>query len=102
MNPYDELLRFIERETELIKAGRWEELIKLEQRRSKLLKILPPNPPPEAQTILSIALTRLQTNAAMLSASLATVRGELDRMGRARTKLGSYSQQPKSTFHIRG
>jgi hypothetical protein len=102
MTPYEELVAFVERETELIQTGQWHELVELEAQRSDLLAKLPKNPPAEMHRLLEIVLERLKHNAAALSASLAEVRGELDRIGRSRQALGSYAQQPTSRFHIRG
>ena len=102
MTCYDELVAFVERETELIQAGKWHELVELESQRSSLLAKLPPNPPAEVHELLEVVLTRLKRNAAALSASLAQVRGDLDRIGRTRTALGSYAQQPTARFHLRG
>jgi hypothetical protein len=102
MTPYEELVAFVELETELIQSGKWHDLACLEARRSDLLLKLPANPPQEAYQLLEVVLTRLKRNAAALSAALAHVRGELDRVDRTRSALGSYASQPTSRFHIRG
>jgi hypothetical protein len=101
MTVYEELVAFVQLETELIQAGKWHDLVALERRRSELVTKLPPHPPAEAHELIELVLTRLKRNAAALSASLAHVRGELDRIGRTRQALGSYAE-PTERFHVRG
>ena len=91
MSPYDELLRFAEREAGLIEAGEWDQLVATQAERRELLASLPPTPPTSARGRLERILALLERNASAIGAAMAQTRGELDRAVRARKNLGSYS-----------
>ena len=96
MTPYDELLALVERETQLITAGAWDELATLDGPRIALLACMPKTSSPE------IASDRLEKNASALAAAMAQTQGELDRLRRARAKIGSYAQGTQPRFQLLG
>jgi hypothetical protein len=102
VTPYDELLALVERETELIAAGAWDELATLDGPRIALLACMPKVPPADARPLLELASDQLEKNASALSAAMAQTQGELDRLGRARAKIGSYAQDTRPRFQLLG
>jgi hypothetical protein len=102
VNPYEELLAFAELEADLIRAGAWEQLTELDAPRMLLLSTLPQSPPPSARPYLERAHDRLKQNAASLAGALAQTRGELDRLGRTRTALGSYATASRPALELKG
>jgi hypothetical protein len=94
LDPYRELLEIAQRERELIREQRWEELSGLEPRRKQLMAVLPSPPPSGARALLEQVRDLVDANAASLATAIERTRDELVQLAHGRRAMHGYAGAP--------
>ena len=98
---YERVAELGERELELVRTGRYEELEALDAERSELIGKLREHPPAEAATALLRAAAVQAQVEGMLSGAVAHARQALVRLDRGRDVLSGYATQaPKPARRV--
>jgi hypothetical protein len=90
-DPYERMLELGERELELVRGQRWEELAALGEERERLIASLPALPPLAARGPLERAAELQQRVSAELARSLALAREGVARLDRGRRAAAGYA-----------
>lgn len=90
-NVYDVLAAVAERELELARAGRWDDLRRLQQDRERLIGDLPQRPPWSAREALAQAAAAQEATSAVIDEHVRDARAALGVIARGRTAIGRYS-----------
>lgn len=88
---YEELVRLAERELELARAGRLDEVAELQARRAQHVALLPSYPPPDARPALERAAALQQETTVVLAMSARSAVDSLRRVDRGRVAVRSYA-----------
>src|SRR6185437_5526712 len=97
---YERVAELGERELELVRTGRYEQLEPLHAERQELIASLLPAPPPEARAALLNAAALQSQVEGLLSGSLAHVRGQLVRVDQGRTAARGYAPPVATTRRV--
>ena len=89
--PYEELVRFAERELELARAGKLDEVSELQSRRAEHVASLPSYPPAEARPALERAAALQRETTVVLAMSARSAVDSLRRVDRGRAAARSYA-----------
>lgn len=88
---YGALVELARRESALIEAQRWSDLIGLESERQQVLAALPHQPPREARSLLEEAKSIVQRNVAAIVEATDRTREQLAHVGRGRQAIAGYT-----------
>ncbi|MDX6547600.1 MAG: hypothetical protein QOG33_1150 [Gaiellales bacterium] len=88
---YCALVELARRESVLIEAGRWSDLIVLESERQEVLAALPQKAPREARSLLEEAKSIVQRNVAAIVEATDRTREQLAHVGRGRQAIAGYA-----------
>lgn len=91
LRPYEELVRFAERELELARAGRLEDIAELQARRAEHVALLPSYPPPDARPALERAAALQRETTVVLAMSARSAVDSLRKVDRGRAAARSYA-----------
>ena len=91
LQPYEELVRLAERELELARLGRLDEVVELQARRAEHVARLPSYPPPDARPALERAAALQQETTVVLAMSARSAVDSLRRVDRGRVAVRSYA-----------
>ena len=89
--PYEELVRLAERELELARLGRLDEVAELQARRAEHVALLPSYPPAEARPALERAAALQRETTVVLAMSARSAVDSLRRVDRGRVAARSYA-----------
>jgi len=93
MERYTLLLDLARRESDLIAAGRWADLVDLEHERRELIASLPATPPAEARGVLEEAKAVVARNVAEIVEATDRTVAQLAQVARGRRALAGYAGQ---------
>jgi hypothetical protein len=88
---YCTLVELARRESALIAAGRWGDLIDIESERQEVLAALPHHAPREARSLLEEAKGIVQRNVAAIVEATDRTREQLAHVGRGRQAIAGYA-----------
>jgi hypothetical protein len=97
---YTLLLELARRESELIEAGRWSELVHLEHERGELIAKLPSRPPVEARGVLEEAKAIVTRNVASIVEATDRTVAQLALVGRGRQAIAGYAGQRSASAFV--
>jgi hypothetical protein len=100
MERYTMLLDLARRESELIAAGRWSELVDLEHERRELIATLPSRPPAEARGVLEEAKAIVTRNVASIVEATDRTVAQLALVGRGKQAMAGYGGGPRASSFV--
>jgi hypothetical protein len=89
------LAELARREREVVEAGRWEELLELQDERKCVIALLTGPPPPGSLALLQEARARARETEAALARALAETGGQLAALRRGRRAVVAYGSGPR-------
>jgi hypothetical protein len=100
LDGYAALVGLARRESELIAAERWSDLIDLEHERQEVLAALPARAPREARCLLEEAKGIVQRNVAQIIAATERTREQLAHVGRGRKAVAGYAPAASASAFV--